>query len=312
MFSVTQALSNLASLQQPLTQRAESEPRDKDAASRGTERKPDAEDTVSISEEALRTAETATLSAEAAYWQPFYPGRDGFSTANLAAAVVDPGAQPFSQNRAFADVAEAARQSIDSRYRAMDESGQPFRWSSQEGGGTLDINAAFGELDRRALYAVSSNEGGLFTRREQMAATDLMRQQQGNAMGFGSGPNEVARKHVDIYQSDHEGRYKAMNRFLDAVSIEEQATSVEWAQQRASGQSSVENLMRERGETPEPFNTENSLLAMMLEAMDDFRSGRSDTPIDVLDKESPFMIENQDRIARAIEENKRTLLNISA
>lgn len=85
----------------------------------------------------------------------FFPARKGYSVANLALGVEDPAAQPFSQNRPFAEVAQAARASLDGKYEKMSKSGKPFE--------DIDRYSAFGEFDRRALYAVTSNEGGLFS-----------------------------------------------------------------------------------------------------------------------------------------------------
>ncbi len=264
-------------------------------------------DTVSISQEALRAAESAALSVKASYWQKFYAGREGFSTVNLAAAVVDPGAQPFSQNRPFAEVAQAARESIDGRYDAMRASGQPFGHNSSGG---RDIYTALGELDRRALYAVSSNEGGLFSKREQDYAVSLMRQQQGNAMGFGSGPTSAFESHADPHLGDHESRFKAMNRFLDSVSIEERATSAEWAQQRASGQRTVERMARERGQEPEPFTTENALLNLLQEAIDARRARIEEEGLENPSDLPQLLDGYEDRIAQALEEN-RAIFNLS-
>ena len=267
-------------------------------------------DTIDISRDALRAAESAAHAAKAAYWADFYPGRDGFSTTNLAAAVVDPGAQPFSESRSFAEVAQLARQSIDTRYEAMRDSGQPFRWNAAEGApkgtyGGLDINAAFGELDRRALYAVASNEEGLFSTREQQAASGIMRQQQGNAMGFASGPIDASNRHVDPHLGNHETRFVAMNRFLDSVSIEERTTSAEWAQQRASGQRTVERMAQDRGEEPETFTTGNALLSLLLEAIDAQRSRIEEGDVQTAYDLPPLLEGYEDRIAQTIENSRR-------
>ncbi|MEO1038277.1 MAG: hypothetical protein AAFX09_01940 [Pseudomonadota bacterium] len=309
--NILHSLAQGVSAQKFSTPAVESGDRSKEASADKPKSDSSITDTVSISQDAIRMAEKAALSAKASYWLDFYPGREGFSTTNLAAAVVDPGAQPFSQNRSFAEVAQAARESMDSRYEAMRESGKPFRWNSAEGEprgtfGGLDINAVFGELDRRALYAVASNDGGLFTKKEQQAAAGIMSQQQGNAMGFRSGPTSAAKNHVDPFMGNTEERFKAMNRFLDRVSIEERTTSIEWAQQRASGQRNVENYARERGETPEPFSTENMLLRIMLEAYDAQRARIEENGPDG-DFISSMMEGYEERIAQAIEENRNSL-----
>ena len=258
------------------------------------------QDTVSISPEALRAAENAKLLAKASSWADFYPGRDGFATTNLAAAGVDPAGQPFSQNRPFAEVAQVARESLDGRYDAMRESGEPFDENSYEG---RDWYSLMGELDRRALYAVASNEGGAFTQREQDIAQSIMSQQQGNAMGFSSGPQSSGEGHLDPFLDNDEGRFKAMNAFLDSVSVEERATSADWALQRASGQRIVDDMARDRGDEPAPLETNNSLLTMLIEAVEAERA-QAEAGEPASDQREAIMERYGDRIAEAIEENK--------
>lgn len=252
---------------------------------------------VTLSDEALSRLEAAKNDPDlvkVSYFDKFYPVRDGFSSTNLAAAVTDPGAQPYSQDRPFEEVAASARETLDSKYQLMRESGEPYG-THQSGG--LDRNSAFGEFDRRALYAIASNEGGNFSKDEQMSATNLMRQQQGHAMGFGSGPTEVAETHVNPHQGDLASSFKAMNSFLDSVSAEEKATSVEWAQQRAGGQRAYEDHTRQKGEEPEPFSSDNALLNLFLEAID--------SKVDDGSSMSDHLEKYQDRINAALQENKK-------
>lgn len=227
---------------------------------------------ITLSDEAknaLKAATSATGLSDASFYEKFYPAREGFSSVNLAAAVADPSAQPYSQNRAFSDVAASARETLDTKYQQMMASGETYGSIQSEG---RDRNAAFGEFDRRALYAIASNEGGHFSMDEQNAAKSIMSQQQGNAMGFGSGPTRVAEQHVNPFLGDKAASFKAMNSFLDNVSAEEQATSVDWAQQRAVGQKIYEEYSREQGEEPEAFSSDNALLNLFREALNNWNA----------------------------------------
>ncbi|MCG8493952.1 MAG: hypothetical protein MI743_20225 [Sneathiellales bacterium] len=237
-----------------------------------SDQQPDQNVQITLSDEAKNALQTATSNtglSDASFYEKFYPAREGFSSVNLAAAVADPSAQPYSQNRAFSDVAASARETLDTKYQQMMASGEPYGSIQSEG---RDRNAAFGEFDRRALYAIASNEGGHFSKDEQNAAKSIMSQQQGNAMGFGSGPTRVAEEHVNPFLGDKAASFKAMNSFLDNVSAEERATSVEWAQQRAAGQRIYEDHARKQGEEPEPFNSDNALLNLFLEAFDSWNA----------------------------------------
>ena len=218
--------------------------------------------TVSISAEALLALSKSkeNTSVVPSYYEQFFPTREGFSAHNLAAAVEDPGAQPFSQNRAFAEVAEAARANLDGKYQQMRDSGQPFDKDSFEG---VDWSSLFGELDRRALYAVASNEGGLFSEDEQDIAKSFMGNQQGLAMGAYAGPQSVRGNYSHPGMLDHAQSMKSGIQFRDAVSNEEKASSFEWAEQRAVMQWSYENEMAERGEMPEEIDTEHPLVKLI-------------------------------------------------
>lgn len=229
----------------------------------------DIRDVVSISEEAREAAKIARREAGVAYYAQFMPPRAGFSVTNLALGVMDPGAEPFSRERPFAEVAHAARDSLDRNYNIMADSGTPYGSGAAEGSswGGGDTTALFGELDRRALYAVASNEGGLFSDEEQMRARDLMRQQQGLAMGLYNGP--IDREH--LFQGgglrDHAAIYKAGVAFMDGASLEEKLSDGEWAQQRAGMQFAYEQKMLDKGEPPEDLTIDHPLVRMLIEML---------------------------------------------
>ena len=234
----------------------------------------DVEDIISLSPEAKAMSQTQQfenelLNTKVSYYEQFRPTREGFSSRNMALGMVDPSAQPFSQDRPFAEVAQAARENLDSKYAQMRESGSPFDKNSYEG---VDIYSLFGDLDRRALYAVASNEGDAFTKDEIQYARDIMRGQQGMAMGLYNGPTrlngEFKQGFTPLSSSGHAARYKMGIEFMDLVSAEEKATDFEWASQRAFMQKAYESNMRESGEPPENLSTDHPLVNLILEALE--------------------------------------------
>jgi|GEM_PF-1120660 len=230
-------------------------------------------DTVEISAEAQKRmqaeeAQNAALDEKISYYEQFRPTREGFSSRNLAQGIVDPGAQPFSQNRSFEEVAQAARENMDSKYQQMRDSGEPYGTDNFEG---KEWYSLMGDLDRRALYAVASNEGGSFSKEEQDIARNIMLGQQGMAMGLYNGPTRLAGEFTALLptsNADHLRNYKAGIQFLDQVSIEEKAMSVEWAYQRGSLQYSYELMARGEGVTPQNFDIDHPLVNLILGALE--------------------------------------------
>ncbi|MGV8921182.1 MAG: hypothetical protein ACOH2R_25975 [Pseudomonas sp.] len=138
----------------------------------------------------------------------------------LINGVGSPGSVSSSQGKSFADVASDARKSLDANYALMKASGTPYDSSSFQ-----DNNSLFGNLDRRSLYAIASNQGGLFTKQEQASATYLMNQQQSLATGFYTGPPDQEKNFVDPFGDDLVSRAKAGLNFLENVSTEEKSSS---------------------------------------------------------------------------------------
>ncbi len=196
-------------------------------------------------------------------YEQFFPAREGFSVANLASAIENPAAQPFSQNRPFPEVAQAARANLDSKYEKMIESGKPFDSSSFEG---VDHASLYGELDRRALHAVASNEGGIFSEKEQRIAKMYMSQQFGLATGSYNGPTRLAGNysHPATGQPD-QSKYAV--EFLDKVGVEEKST-ISWAHTRAVNQWTYEMEMSKHGLDAENLTSENPLVQLIKAALD--------------------------------------------
>lgn len=237
-------------------------------------------DTVEISAEAQQIAQAekaqkAVLDAKVAYYEQFRPTHDGFSSYNISLGIIDPGAEPFSQGRSFEEVTQAARENLDKNYQKLEDIGKPYDYTY---GKSEHNNSLFGELDRRALYAIESNKDGLFTENEQKAARSIKIGQQGMAMGLYNGPIAGSGKFLALPSrgsAQHALQAKAGIEFLDKVSIEEKATSIEWAHQRAIGQWNYEYHMQESGGVPENFDSENPLVRLIKAALDtwQYRSG---------------------------------------
>jgi hypothetical protein len=158
---------------------------------------------------------------------PYFPVRSGMSADALVLGASKPGAISSSKDKTFAEVATDARKRMDEKYALMKAGGTPFDGSEQ------DRNSLMGDLDRRSLNAVASNEGGLFTAQEQASAQALMRQQGRLATGYYSGPADQEKNWKDPFASDPIGRARAALDFMNNMSPEEKATP-EWLSQRLS------------------------------------------------------------------------------
>ena len=268
-------------------------------------------DTVEISVEArdylaAEAEKNAAQEARISYFEQFRPVREGFSARNMAQGMVDPGAQPFSQNRSFDDVALAAREELDARYQQMRDSGEPYDAGSFEG---IDDYSVFGNLDRRALYAVSSNEGGHFTNEEQQKARDLMLGQHGMAMGLYNGPTRLNGKFLDSALIDKEQVFKPGIEYLDQVSTEEKAGDVERAVQRANLQHAYEDRVRGNDRIPGNYGIGHPLVSLVREALkawenhpDWFSRGNTNTADKLRDE--PWFQNHADRLDAAIADTR--------
>ena len=106
---------------------------------------------------------------------------------------------------------------MDNKYHQMRETGEPYGTQNFEG---KEWYSLMGDLDRRALYAVASNEGGHFSKDEQSIARDIMNGQQGMAMGLYNGPTRLAGEFGMLpptSNADHLQIYKSGIEYLDQV-----------------------------------------------------------------------------------------------
>ena len=228
---------------------------------------------VSISEAARSAAVNPFDQSSTDYYKQFMPTYAGFSSANIAAGVANPSLETFSAGKEFSQVALDARASLDKNYEKLYELGKPFSLGTTQ---AQDINSLLGELDRRALFAVSSNKDDLFTTDEQSLARGKLNQQQGLAMGLYSGPTSEKSKFIDPFNGDTVQKFKAGIEFLDKVGNEEKATSIEFAFQRAGLQVAYERGMRDQGKIAEDFSTDNPLILLIIAAMDSAKGNFKD------------------------------------
>lgn len=157
---------------------------------------------------------------------PFFPVRTGMNADALVLGASKPGAISSSKDKTFPEVAADARKRMDEKYALMTAS-KPYTGSDE------DRNALMGDLDRRSLNSVATNEGGQFTAQEQASAQALMRQQARLATGYYSGPADQEKNWKDPFANDPFGRASAALDFMDNMSPEEKATP-EWLSQHLS------------------------------------------------------------------------------
>lgn len=187
-----------------------------------------AADSVSLSKTSTDYSGSITNNA------PFFPVRQGMNADALVLGVTQPGAVSSSKDKTFAQVADDARKRMDEKYAQMKAGDKPYNASVE------DRNALMGDLDRRSLNAVATNEGGQFSKDEQDAAKALMQQQARLASGYYSGPDDQKKNWKDPFANDPVGRAKAALNFLDNLGPEEKNTA-QWLSQHMSLQDALNN-----------------------------------------------------------------------
>lgn len=192
-----------------------------------------------VKSDAVILSDAAKTYLQASTYSKYMPTRDGYSSANLALGVKDPSAEPFSQKRPLAEVANAARENLNQKYQSMKQSGKPYNFDSLEG---VDSNSAFGELDRRALFAIKENIGGQFSKQEQDLAQSFMSNQEGLAMGLYSGPSRLEGDFTDSFGGDYVARFKAYEAFLDKVPADEKASG-DWIMAKDSAKRGLQSII---------------------------------------------------------------------
>ncbi len=166
---------------------------------------PTAKDTIMLSADGAAAAAAAPVSVfeDKTLW----PTREGFSAAGLMRGAIDPADQFYSQGRAFGDVAKAVRETLDAKaaaLKAMTSDGvirtpsvltaeykanpQPNATLSEHIFKKTDQISLMGDFDRRALLAIATNEGKLFSE-DEVAMAHNMRNMQ-NKINSGYDPRE--------------------------------------------------------------------------------------------------------------------------
>lgn len=163
----------------------------------------------------------------------------------------------------LAQVALDARAALDAGYKKLGSTGNDYTTGKE-----WDNVVGLKDLDRRTLYAMASNQGGLFSEREMNQARMKMADLESAAM--------VA---ADPLDKDPAARFKASVDFLDDASPEEKS-SLEWAQSRASAQWGYESLMKWAGRPAENVDTGNIVVNMFLSAWNEL-SATNDASQDV-------------------------------
>jgi hypothetical protein len=219
-------------------------------------------DTVTLSVAAtiaLAATSSTTTASQAAYYAQFFPTRSGTS-ASFGENVLDPAATTISTGLSASGIAQAARASMNAEYTSMEAGGEPFNYDSANG---TDWYTLMSGLDRTALAAVSSNQGGLFSTKEQGMAQYIMLQQEQLAAGNYSGPLDLESKFIpapasgqgySIDSSDATVSNRSnvtyasiassenLSTYLDKAGSYEKST-IGWAFSRASVQTAYEEEM---------------------------------------------------------------------
>jgi hypothetical protein len=133
----------------------------------------------------------------------------------------------------FSTVTTEARSALDSLYSAAKVTA-PI---DADGNATIDVSA----LDRRALFAIATNNAGKFTADEQSVAAGELGDRFSAAL---APPTATAQ-----LTGDFSGIYQAALTYLDGASGEEKATA-SWAAQRAAVVSGVQATQQDPTKAP--------------------------------------------------------------
>jgi hypothetical protein len=177
----------------------------------------------------------------------------------LAAAVA---ASANSSSYTFAQVAQNARTVLDAGEQQLGKQPDIYTTGAQ-------WNQIFGGMDRRSMYAVSTNQGGQFSTAEQQAAQALMNQQASNVLG-----NAATGSSAQDAQA-----FQRMITFLENVSPEEKQ-SVGWAADMASAKTAYNDEASDAGLPPDNDTYADPLLKVIMTAM---KSAQSDPSKDRTD-----------------------------
>jgi hypothetical protein len=170
----------------------------------------------------------------------------------VAAAI---SASANSSSYTFAQVAKNARTALDANIKTLGKTPDDSTTGAQWG-------QVFGSMDRRSMYAVSSNQGGQFSTAEQQAAGFFLTKQIGDA-GLNPSANTPA-EHMKVSQSQID--------VLNSASPEEKQ-SPGWAMNMAAATTSYNLEASDAGQPPQDATYTDPLVKVLMAAM---KSAQSD------------------------------------
>jgi hypothetical protein len=151
--------------------------------------------------------------------------------------------------KSFADVAADARAALDAGYEKLGETGT-IHTTNEQWRKTVGLD----DLDRRSLYAIASNEGGLFSEAESGAARIEMSRRAAEVMMKGVLPGGAP----------NSANYKSVLDYYDQASAEEKE-SFEWAEARASAEFLYETRIQREGGTAEQVGSNSDVSSLIVE-----------------------------------------------
>ena len=164
-----------------------------------------------------------------------------------------------TSTESFTQVVLDARATLNAGYQKLGKTGDDTtnfdQWENVVG---------LKNMDRRTLYAISSNQGGLFSQAEIDAAGTEMAIRESNAMTA-----------ADPLHQNPAAAFKAGVDYLDQASPEEKA-SLKWAEERGSAQAGYLLCMQDAGRTPENVSTGNPVVDLFAKAH--FQLSKSKNP----------------------------------
>jgi hypothetical protein len=201
---------------------------------------------------------TSGQSIAAAVLRPLDPQKPKSSTAAPAGL-----SQQVSAEKAFVDVIGEARAALDAGYARLGKTADHATTGKQ-----WDDVVGLKALDRRTLFAIASNSGGLFSEIEAGIADAEMKRRQSDVMMA-----------ADRTGQDPAKAFKAAIDYLDQGSAEEKR-SLEWAKGRAAAETLYRWRMRDEGRPPENVGTGNLLVELFIKGYDELTAS-GDTNGDV-------------------------------
>ena len=202
---------------------------------------------------------TTTANANSQSASSTAPAGTSSSTTSAAATAAALAAAKNSASYPFATVGQNARTTLDVGLAQYGQTPGSQTTAQQ-------WTQIFGGMDRRSLFAVSSNQGGQFTPQEQQVAQSMMASQLANVGATASSAST----------QDQLAGYAQKISFLDIVSPEEKQTA-SWAYSMADAKTSA-NMINIDSKMPAlSSSSSSSLVNVLMGAMSNAQSQASST-----------------------------------